>query len=370
MKKALQLASVASMIDQFNIPNIRILQSLGYEVDVIADFTNPGTITKGRAEELKNLLSNMNVRVIDISIPRSINPIAIYIAYKQVKKILEEEHYTLIHCHSPIGGAIARFAAKRERRKGTKVIYTAHGFHFYHGAPLKNWILFYPIEKYLSNYTDVLITINREDYDRASRSFFANRTVYVPGVGVDTSVFKTNKNRREIIRKELGLNEDRTMVLSVGELNENKNHIAVLRALAGLDFTYVIVGNGKLKNMLNKEAAKENVDLRLMGFRNDVVDFYNAADVFVLPSFREGLNVSLIEAMACGLPCAVSRIRGNVDLVDHYLFDPDNKDEIRTAIVEAIDNREKIATTNIEKAACFDVDIVQETIRSIYIDSQ
>ena len=167
-KKAVQLASVASMIDQFNIPNIQILQSLGYQVDVVANFTNPGTITVERSENLKKRLAEMNVRVFDIAIPRTLNPGAISNAYKQVKNLLEKEEYKLLHCHSPIGGVIARQAAKGLRKSGIEVIYTAHGFHFYNGAPLKNWLLFYPIEKHYSRYTDVLITINMEDYKRAS----------------------------------------------------------------------------------------------------------------------------------------------------------------------------------------------------------
>ena len=171
-KKALQLASVASMIDQFNISNIEILQSLGYQVDVVADFTNPGTITTERCENLKKRLSDTNVRFFDIAIPRSLNPRAIFSAYKQVKELLEKENYNLLHCHSPLGGVIARKAAKGLRSKGLKVIYTAHGFHFFKGAPLINWLVYYPIEKWLSKYTDTLILINEEDYDLAKRKFY------------------------------------------------------------------------------------------------------------------------------------------------------------------------------------------------------
>ena len=206
-KRALQLASVASMIDQFNISNIEILQSLGYRVDVVADFTNPGTITKERADNLKKRLIAMDVRVFDIPIPRSLNPKSIQLAYKKVKSLLYKENYNLLHCHSPIGGVIARQAAKGLRKDGLKVIYTAHGFHFYDGAPLKNWLVFYPIEKYYSRYTDVLITINKEDYKRAKEEFYAKKTVYVPGVGVDTEKFKHDENGRQRIRDELNLSE-------------------------------------------------------------------------------------------------------------------------------------------------------------------
>lgn len=251
-KKALQLASVASMIDQFTIPNIQILLDLGYKVDVVADFTHPGTITNERAEDLKRRLNDMGVRVVDIAIPRSLNPQAVTSAYKQVKKLIISEHYNLIHCHSPIGGVICRQAAITERKKGTKVIYTAHGFHFYDGAPLKNWIVFYPIEKWYSRFTDVLITINNEDYKRASEKFHAKKTVYIPGVGIDTEKFAPRKSGRDKIRKELGLQDSQVMLLSVGELNENKNHISVIRAIRGLDLVYVIVGKGDKKEELER----------------------------------------------------------------------------------------------------------------------
>lgn len=376
-KKALQLASVASMIDQFNISNIEILQSLGYQVDVVADFTNPGTITTERCKNLKKRLSDMNVRFFDIAIPRLLNPKAISSAYKQVKELLEKEKYDLLHCHSPIGGVIARKAAKGLRSKGLKVIYTAHGFHFYDGAPLKNWLVFYPIEKHYSRYTDVLITINKEDYKRASESFKAKKVLYVPGVGVDTEKFATRESDREKIRTELDIPDDRMVLLSVGELNENKNHEAVVRAVGGIDnLTYVIVGKGELKDRLEKAAAECDVDLRLTGFRTDVADFYSAADAFILPSIREGLNVSLMEAMASSLPCLCGRIRGNVDLVEKaggYLFTPTSMDEIRNAIGGLLaltaEERKKMGLVNLNKIRSFDSRSVSDLMRKLYKDS-
>ena len=374
-KKALQLASVASMIDQFNIPNIKILQSLGYSVDVVADFTNPGTITAERCENLKKRLADMNVHVFDIPIPRSLNPAAISSAYKQVKKLLEKENYNLLHCHSPIGGVIARQAAKGLRKNGLKVIYTAHGFHFYDGAPLKNWIIFYPIEKYYSKYTDVLITINKEDYKRATEHFHAGKTVYIPGVGVDTEKFKPRENGRDKIRKELGLDEGRILLLSVGELNENKNHSSVIKALAGVEnITYAIVGKGEKKGQLEHLAIENNIDLRLPGFRTDVADFYDAADIYILPSIREGLNVSLMEAMASGLQCLCGSIRGNVDLVDEgkggFLFRPIEVDEIRTALERSVKmttaDRQEQGRYNLEKIRSFDLQTVENLSSEIY----
>lgn len=365
-KKALQLASVASMIDQFNIPNIRILQSLGYSVDVVADFTNPGTITVERCEDLKKQLADMNVRVFDVPIPRSLNPRAIFNAYKQVKVLLEKENYNLLHCHSPIGGVIARQAAIGLRKSGLIVIYTAHGFHFYDGAPFKNWVIFYPIEKHYSKYTDVLITINKEDYNRASKKFKAKKTVYVPGIGVDTEKFKPDEDCRERIRKELGLRDNQVMILSVGELNKNKNHESVIKAIVGMDLTYVIVGKGNQKKRLESVAKENNIDLRLMGFRNDVSAFYDAADVYVLPSIREGLNVSLMEAMASGLPVACGNIRGNTDLINDCLFEPLDTVEIKNSIALAIEKKKELGVKNLRRIQSFNLQIVEASISDIY----
>ena len=178
--KALMIASVASMIDQFNMDNISILLKLGYEVHVAADFVDGGTINQERIENLKTRLLEMGVDVFHIVIPRKITAInKIITAYKEVKDLCDANCYRIVHCHSPIGGVVARMAARDIRKKGTKVIYTAHGFHFYDGAPKKNWLMFYPVEKECSRLTDVLITINKEDYNRAKKSFHAKETMYV-----------------------------------------------------------------------------------------------------------------------------------------------------------------------------------------------
>ena len=370
-RKALQLASVASMIDQFNIPNIQLLQALDYSVDVAADFSHPGNITRERAEELKNRLQEMNVRVWDISIPRTLNAVAISSAYRITKALIKSEQYDLIHCHSPIGGAICRVAARKERKQGTRVIYTAHGFHFYSGAPTMNWIIYYPIEKWLSRYTDVLITINQEDYHRAQKRFFAKQTVYSPGVGINVEAFRPTESGRNRIRAELGLNESQYMLLSVGELNANKNHQAVIRAIKGMDLVYVIAGKGKMEQELQLLAKEQGVDLRLVGFRNDVADLYSAADGYVLPSIREGLNVSLMEAMASGLPCLGSRIRGNVDLIDEgkggYLFDPLSVGDLAADIRDMMNDRQNVFSKyNMQKIKSFGIQRVESLMKTVY----
>ena len=196
----------------------------------------------------------------------------------------------------------------------------AHGFHFYSGAPLKNWLLFYPVEKYLSRFTELLITINAEDYARAS-GFAAKRVEYLPGVGVDVARFRDCREAAD--RSALGVPEGAYMLLSVGELNVNKNHAEVLRALARIgdrNIHYVIAGDGPLRAELRSRAAEFGVgaQLHLAGYRHDMPELYRSADCFVFPSKREGLPVALIEAAASGLPLVCSRIRGSVDVAAKY----------------------------------------------------
>lgn len=365
-KHVLMVATVPSMIGQFNMDNIRILQEMGYIVDVAADFTDTSIWPIERVEKFKNQMTEMNIKCVQLDFSRSPLKLKRHIdSYKETLNLLRDRNYSFIHTHTPIASAVVRMAA---HKVGIKVIYTAHGFHFYDGAPLKNWMIFYPVEKFLSKWTDVLITINKEDYKRVREKFKAKKTVYIPGVGVDTEKFAPRASGREMIRKELALTDNHIMLLSVGELNENKNHEAVIRAIAGMDVTYVIVGKGDLQDCLEAAAKECDVDLRLMSFRNDVADFYDAADVYILPSIREGLNVSLMESMASGLPVACGNIRGNTDLIEdaNCLFDPSSTEEIRIAIEYAIGHMTNLGQQNLQKISSFDLHCVGNIVGEIY----
>jgi glycosyltransferase involved in cell wall biosynthesis len=371
-KRVLVIATVPSMIGQFNMNNIKLLQDLGYEVDVAADFNDTSIWPPERIEKFRKDLEQLDIEQFQIDFSRSIFKLNRHVeSFKEVLKLIRERNYSFIHTHTPIASSIVRLAA---HKTGTKVIYTAHGFHFYDGAPIKNWVIFYPIEKWLSRWTDVLITINKEDYKRAAEHFHAKKTVYIPGVGVDIQKFAPGRAGRERIRRELGVIDNQLMLLSVGELNENKNHEAVIRAISGIpQLTYVIVGKGELSNRLEAVAADLGVDLRLTGYRTDVADFYEAADAYILPSIREGLNVSLMEAMASSLPCLVGSIRGNVDLVDEkggYLFRPENKAEIRDRVEKIIqmpiEDRQSLGEYNLRKIRSFSLLTVQTITSEIY----
>ncbi len=294
-------------------------------------------------------------------------------AIKQLKKLVAKEKYDIVHCHTPVAAMCTRLACRKARKKGTKVFYTAHGFHFYKGAPLKNWILYYPVEKICARFTDVLITINKEDYALAQKKMKAKRVVYVPGVGIDLTKFGQGVIDKSAKCKELGIPEDATFLLSVGELNENKNHETAIRAIKDLDVYYIIAGKGKLQgylqNLIDELGLTDRV--KLLGFRNDVAELCQTADIYVLPSIREGLNVSVMEAMASGLPCVVGNIRGNTDLIDENggaLFSPHSVFECKEAIEKVLSKDMKnLGTYNLEKIRDFSLVKINEQMDEIII---
>lgn len=298
-----------------------------------------------------------------------------FAAIKQIKKIVEQGKYDLVHCHTPIAAMCTRLACRKLRSKGTKVFYTAHGFHFYKGAPLKNWLIYYSIEKLCAHFTDTLITINKEDYELAQKKFKAKRIVYVPGVGIDVSKYSDITVDSHQKRSELDVPQDATLLISVGELNDNKNHETVIRALGEINdknLYYIIAGNGSKKEYLEQLAEDCNVSdrVKLLGYRTDVIELYKCADVCVFPSFREGLSVALMEAMCCGLPCVVSKIRGNVDLIDENggrLFDPHSVEECKRAI-EFVANKDLkfFSHYNREKIEKFEIGYVNSMMSKLY----
>ncbi len=375
--KALILASVASMIDQFNMQNIQLLLDNGYQVDVVCNCRVGNTISDDRVQELIRRLADKDVSVIHVPIPREITDIkGILNSLRQVKKMCNDNHYTLLHCHSPIGSVVARLAAKKSRTMyGTRVIYTAHGFHFYKGAPKQNWVLFYPIERLCSRLTDVLITINKEDYFFAQKHMKAGNVEYIPGIGVDTNKFQLEEFDAMSKKMELGIQRDDIMVLSVGELNHNKNQEVIIRAIAQLHnprIQYFIAGKGDKEQYLTNLAYELGVNIHLLGYRTDIVELLNAADMFVFPSLREGLSVALMEAMAAGLPCVVSQIRGNVDLIDSeggFLFHSDDVEGFSTGIKNLVDDielRESMGEHNKAVMDNFDVAKVNARMEDIY----
>lgn len=370
MKKVLMIATVPSMIGQFNMNNISILLDLGYEVHVACDWKDRSVWTNEKIYNLKDTLDNLNVKYFQIDYSRHIlNLWNHFQSYKQTLKLLEENKYDFIHCHTPIASAIARLVCKKTK---TKCIYTAHGFHFFNGAPIQNWLIFYPIEKLLSRYTDILITINKEDYNRAKKKFKMKKLEYVPGVGIDINSIKSIVVDQQKIKNELNIPINNKVIISVGELSKRKNHEIVIKALKDKkNITYIICGQGDLKDYLNDLAKQYNVDLRLLGFRSDRIELMKISDIFVFPSLQEGLPVALMEAMACELPCIVSNIRGNNDLIcdNIFLFDPKKIQSVSLTIENVMymifSSTSKKTLENIKS---FDLYKITKLMKNIYSD--
>ena len=299
-------------------------------------------------------------------------------AYKKLKNIITSGGYEIIHCHTPVAAMMTRLAARKQRKKGTRVIYTAHGFHFFKGAPLLNWLIYFPVEWLCSFFTDDLITINREDYAFSQKYLHAKNIHYVHGVGVKMDKFKNTVINSDEKRKELGISENSTVVLSVGELNDNKNHQTILRAIAKLerkDIVYVICGKGGKKEQLKNLAEELGIKERfiLAGHRADVNEIYKCCDIFAFPSFREGLPVSVMEAMASGLPVIASDIRGNSDLIENnkggFLCAPADTDKFKEYIKilsEDKNLREEFGKFNREKVEIYALDSVKKEMARIY----
>lgn len=299
-------------------------------------------------------------------------------AIKEIKKLVKDQQYDIVHCHTPIAAACTRIACRKARKYGTKVFYTAHGLHFYHGAPLKNWLIYYPVEKLCAHFTDVLITINQEDYSRAKRKLKAKSVEYVPGVGIDVDHFANAISDRIAKRKELGIPVDAFLLLSVGELNENKNHQVILRAMAKLQHPrihYAIAGIGDRKEQLLVLADKLGLSnhVHLLGYRKDVSELCRASDVFCFPSFREGLGLGAIEAMASGLPLVTSNVHGindySRDGLTGYRCAPNDVDGFAAGIkclMESSDLRIAMGEYNQKTARKYDVQCINQKMISLY----
>lgn len=375
-KKILMLATTAAMIEQFNKDNILILEEMGYEIHVAGNWLEGNPISKERLEEFKDWLGVHHGKWFHITATRRPTDLKNNgKAFRAVVDLIKKYRYDFIHCHTPIGSVIGRLAAIKTN---TKVIYTAHGFHFFKGAPLKNWILYFPVEWLCSWMTDVLITINTEDYRRAKKHLHAKRTEYIPGVGVDVEKFADcNVDKREKC-KELGISVSDFVIISVGELNLNKNHEIIIKAIAKLNnphVKYIICGQGELAEYLTTIIKQNNLEKQvfLLGFRNDIKELLCIADLFAFPSRREGLSMSLMEAMACGLPIVCGDIRGNNDLVEEgrggYLIAKNRiaqyADAIRN-IMNGGSKRETMRKYSRTKIKSFSLEVVRIKMGQIY----
>lgn len=333
MKRALIITTVSGFVPQFEMNNVKILQELGYEVHYATNYHMPVYT------DSNDRLNGTGIIRHQIDFVRSPYHVTKNIkALKQLVNLMRKIKFSLVHCHTPMGGVLGRIAAFKTNTK--PVIYTAHGFHFYSGAPMMNWLFFYPVERWLAKWTDCLITINQEDYQRAKTFSVRGEVEYVAGVGIDLEKYQNIQVDRQALRKKLGVPEEAFLLISVGELSKRKNHSVVIQALSQCkekDIYYIICGSGvlegKLLKLIEKYTLQERV--KLLGYRTDIPELLSISDCFIFPSLQEGLPVAVMEALAVGLPVICSDIRGNRDLNKraNFRFEPYNDKKIARQIL-------------------------------------
>lgn len=325
-RRVLLTATVQSHICQFHKPLMSLLKENDYEIHVAA---------RDNLAEKNGLQLEYPDRVFDVPFARSpLNIPAILKAAKALSRILRENRYDVIHCNTPVAGVVTRMAARRYRKTGTKVLYTAHGFHFYKGAPKQNWIIYYPIEKWMSRYTDTLITITDEDYRLAKKKFHC-RVVRMHGVGANSQRFEpVTEEEKKRLRGELGVRGN-PVIMNVGELLPNKNQKTAITMMPQLlkqypDAYLLIAGNGPEKENLETQIRSLGLTdhIRLLGYTTEVDRYVKTCDVLVACSFREGMPLNVMEAMLCGKPVVASNNRGHRELVRDgvtgYLVEPED----------------------------------------------
>ena len=368
--KVLLTATVQSHICQFHKPLVEMLHEHGCEVHVAA---------RDNLAEKNGLKLDFVEKVFDVPFARSPKSLDNIKAYKQLKKIIDEGHYDVIHCNTPMGGIVTRLAARGTRKRGTKVYYTAHGFHFYTGAPKKNWMIYYPIEKIFANYfTDKLITITEEDYKLASDRF--NCIVErIHGVGVDEKrYYPVNEAEKKSLRLRMGYGKNQKLILCIGELLPNKNQKMAIQMMSVLVRSYpnailLVAGNGSEKESL--EALTETLELtknvKFLGYVTNLQDYQHIVDIDISCSKREGLPLNIVESMLSGTPVVASINRGHRELIQDGVngFIVSDIEEMVEKIAMLFLDKEKsaeIKNSSIESAIHYSSFYVKKELERVY----
>ena len=371
--KILFISNMTNKITNFAMPSIYASKKLDIEFHHAANWRN-------LSEEIRREEEKYGIKIHNIEFERNPFNLKNYKAYKQLLRLMKEHKFDIVHCNTPIGGILGRICSKQMNIK--KVIYTVHVFHFYKGAPKLNNIIYKNVEKYLAKLTTSIITITKEDYESALEFKKVNRELsvfYVPGVGINTNEIIGTKPNRNKLCQELGVNNESFLIISAGELNKNKNQKIIIEAISDIeknkDIHYIICGIGPMENELRKLAFEKGIDknIHFLGYRKDIVELMKSSDVFVMPSYREGLSRSMMEAMAAGLPCIASKIRGNVDLIENgqggYLCDSNDVDSFSKAIKILSDDvklRKSMSKYNLDRIKDYDVENIITEIDKIY----
>ena len=370
--KMLYILNVANRVNNFCMSSLMAAKELNIEYHIAGNWAYKDDDER-KADEQK-----YGICIHQVDFERSPISLKNITAYKQLKKIVARERFDVIHCNTPIGGVLGRLVARKYKTK--HVIYQVHGFHFYKGAPILNWLIYYPIEKWLAKYTDTLITINQEDFDIAKKKFRLKNhgeIYYVPGVGIDLSQYEQYELHE--LRSSLGIADNDIMLISAGDLVERKNYKLSIKAIAEADMQslkYCICGTGEQFKELAEYAKELGVEaqVKFLGFRADMKELLKVADIFLFTTKQEGLPRSMMEAMASGLPCVASKVRGNTDLLEDgiggYLCDVESASEFANAIKKLAfdrDLREQFGNANLKHILEFDLSEITRQMQNIYI---
>lgn len=356
-------------LDNISRPCLNAALNLGYEVVLGVNRNNPHELS----------CKELPISLYDSHTYRSITAIKDnYIAYKNLCDVINEKHVDVIHCNTPVGGMIGRLVGKRYHVK--KIIYTVHGFHFYKGAPLFNRTVIKWAEMIMAHWTDVIITMNQEDYEAAKKFKLRNngKVYYVPGVGIDTDIYKNVVVDKNEIRSSLGLKDSDIVCISMGDLIPRKNYGVAIKAIAQCknpNIHYLICGRGSELDNLQKLVKEQEIEnqIHFLGYRTDIKELLQAADIFLFTTLQEGMPRSMMEAMASGLPCITSRIRGNVDLLEDGkggflvpVYDVNVIAEKLKVLASDAELRKKMSEQNLVRILDFDTAKVKEIIGKIY----
>ena len=372
MKKVLFVASVAGHIKNFHTPYLKLFKDKGYTTYVAANWT---------------LKENEKIDFCDnfIQLPIERKPFSLknIKAICKLKKLLKVEKFDLIHCHTPMGSVVARLSAKSSRKKGTKVVYTAHGFHFYKGAPLKNWIIYYPVEKICSRWTDCLITITNEDYKVAKKHFKNIKKIeHVNGVGMNAKRLEKGltESEKNDIRENLKIKSDDIVFSYVAELNSNKNQMLLIHIIERLKDSYpniklLLIGNGPLKERYKEYIDENNLNefIKLLGKRNDINELLSITDIYMASSKREGLPVNIMEAMYKGIPIVATDNRGHREIAmnSKNIFIEKDITEMEQKVIDIISNMKNYKELSQEEhndSKKYSIESVIERMNEIYAD--
>lgn len=370
--KILFISNITNEITNFAIPSIYASKNLGIEFHHAANWSNVSEDMRKKEEE------KYGIKIHNIDFERNPFRLRNYKAYKQLLNLMKGNSFDVVHCNTPIGGILGRICAKQSGV--SKVIYTAHGFHFYEGAPKINNTVYKAVERILGKLTDTIITMNTEDYNAAKNFKLRNngKVYYVPGVGVNSNEYQLNSLDKSKLRGKLGLKDDDIVLITIGELINRKNHETSIKSIyksKNNKIKLLICGEGSQKDELIKLVKELGLEDRIyfLGFRTDIKELLNISDIFIFPSYQEGLPRAMMEAMSSGLPCIASSIRGNVDLINNekggYLHHPNDVDAFANSINIISSNKElrtNMKKINLQNIGKFDIENIKSIINKIY----